>query len=127
MNKFETIEKHLKTLQPSELEQEFLAGVDDAVAALMPLGHLDVESVAASLSIHSACLRRKLKVITDLTASNYFNVLRFRKAVALLDLWPRYTITQIGQLCGFADNAHFTHAFHRWMDTSPSCYVAKGK
>ena len=127
MNRFDTYEKHLQTQHPGELEKEFLDDVANAVYALMPQGQVDVDVVASLLSIHPARLRRKLKDITGLTASNYFYVLRLRKVLSLLDAWPRYTITQIGQMCGFADNAHFTHAFKRWLDTSPSSYVARGR
>lgn len=127
MNRFDTSEKHLQALHPGELDKEFLGDVADAVFVLMPQGQVDVEAVASLLSIHPARLRRKVKNVTGLTASNYFYVLRLRKVISMLDAWPRYTITQIGQMCGFADNAHFTHAFKRWMDTSPSSYVARGK
>ena len=40
---------------------------------------------------------------------------------------PQYTMNDIALRCGFADNAHFTHAFKRVFGTPPSDYVSKSQ
>ena len=124
MSRYLTSESKLSSVHPTVLDSEFLDQTDDAIRALMYSGYPDVASVASHLSMHPAKLRRRLKAITGLRAGEYICVVRLRRALFMLDEWPRYTITQTGQLCGFADNAHFNHVFHRWMDMSPSDYVA---
>ena len=124
MSKYLTSESQLNCIHPTLLDKEFLDQTDAAIHTLMNTGYPDVESVASHLSMHPSKLRRRLKAITGLRAGEYICVVRLRRALSMLDEWPRYTITQTGQLCGFADNAHFNHVFHRWMDMSPSDYVA---
>ena len=125
MSKYLTSESQLNCIHPTLLDKEFLDQTDAAIHTLMNTGYPDVESVASLLSIHSAKLRHRLKAITGMRAGEYICVVRMRHAISMLDEWPRYTITQTGQMCGFADNAHFNHAFHRWMNISPSEYVSR--
>lgn len=123
MSKYHICEEHLKGIKPTAADQTFLDSVEDAVVRLMADGHLDIEVVASELCVHPTKLRRRVKTITGLTAHTFIYIIRLRKAFSMLSCYPRFSFLQTSQACGFADNAHFTHAFQRWVGCSPREYL----
>ncbi|MBR1545535.1 MAG: AraC family transcriptional regulator [Prevotella sp.] len=65
-------------------------------------------------------------MVTGLTAANYILAVRMDEAKRLLAEYPKYNISEVAHRCGFADNAHFGHAFKRVFKTTPLEF-AKGK
>lgn len=69
----------------------------------------------------------KIQAATGLTAANYLLTVRMGEARQRLLQCPRLTINEVAEQCGFADNAHFTHAFKRIFGYTPSEYVVLKK
>ncbi len=123
MNRFDTTEQLLNRLQLSTYEQELLARVEASVMKFMERGTPTVDAIAQELDMHPSKLRRHIKAATGIPASDFFNVVRLRHAMDMLRSYPRYTITDIAQTCGYADAPHFNHAFHRWIGMAPIKYI----
>ena len=79
--------------------------------------------VASELYMSMSQFRRKISAATGLTAANYILMIRMDEAKQLLDQYPKYTMSEIAQRCGFADSAHFTHVFKRLFGITPSDYT----
>ena len=84
---------------------------------------VDTARVASELYMSMSQFRRKISAATGLTAANYILMIRMDEAKQLLDQYPKYTMSEIAQRCGFADSAHFTHAFKRLFGITPSDYT----
>lgn len=83
----------------------------------------DTAHVASELCMSPTSFRRKIQAATGLTAANYILAIRMDEAKRLLAEHRELTMNDIAQRCGFADNAHFTHAFKRVFGTTPSDYA----
>lgn len=68
-----------------------------------------------------------ISAATGLTAANYILMIRMDEAKQLLGQYPKHTMSEIAERCGFADSAHFTHAFKRVFGSTPSDYVQSVK
>ena len=109
------------------ISDEFVEKANAVIRQLMPEGQADTKRVAAEMCLSPTQFRRKIQAATGLTAANYILTVRMDEAKHLLAAYyPQYTISEIAQKCGFADNTHFSHAFKRVFNTTPIEY-AKGK
>jgi AraC-like DNA-binding protein len=81
-----------------------------------------VDDAAATLGITSRTLQRRLAQ-AGLTFSEIVGEVRVRLAAQLLAS-PRPSLSEIGFLCGYADQAHFTREFTRRAGVPPARYRA---
>ena len=107
----------------SAANAEFLSNTNAVIHQLMPDGQVDTARVASELCLSTSQFRRRISAVTGLTAANYILMIRMDEAKQLLDQYPKYTMSEIAQRCGFADSAHFTHAFKRIFSITPSEYT----
>ncbi|MBQ9229856.1 MAG: AraC family transcriptional regulator [Prevotella sp.] len=114
--------------QPAQASaaDEFVEKANAVIRQLMKEGQTDTKRVAAEMCLSPAQFRRKIQAATGLTAANYILAVRMDEAKRLLAEYPKHTVSEIAQKCGFADNAHFGHAFKRVFNTTPLEY-ARGK
>ena len=111
----------------SDPDQQFLTKVNDLILRLMPEGKANIEHVSGALNISPSQFRRRIQHVTGLTPANYILTIRMDEAKKLLASYPDFTMSAIAARCGFADNAHFTHAFKRVFHCSPLEYVNSRK
>ena len=105
------------SLTPS---REFsLEQLDGVIHKLMPAAQADIPHVAEALSLSPSQFRRRIQTLTNLTPANYILAVRMAEAKRMLSLYPKYSISEISEHCGFADNSHFTHAFQRLFGMTP--------
>lgn len=104
-----------------------LSEVDAVILRLMPQGKADITHVAEHFCMSPSQLRRRIALETRLTPANYIMAVRMAEAKRLLALYPKHNINEVATLCGFADSAHFSHAFSRLFGVSPLKYVKQGK
>lgn len=123
MSKYTTIDDRLKQVQLKKEDKELLRHLEQIVLKKMGDGTPSVTMVADGLHMHPMKLQRKLKGSIGLTPGEYITIVRLKSALGYLADYPRYSITQVAQICGYADNSHFTHVFQRWFDTSPQGYL----
>ena len=104
-------------------DQNFTDKTNDIIRRLMTEGQVDTVGVATELNLSPSQFRRKIQAASGLTAANYILAIRMEEAKLLLAQHPKYTVSEIAMRCGFADNAHFTHAFKRIFHITPSEYI----
>ena len=83
---------------------------------------LDDVAGEAGLSKYHYC--REFKKATDLTPVEFINRTRCEYAKSLLES-KRYSVTEIGEMCGFSTSAHFSKTFRGFFGTYPSDYMKK--
>ncbi len=105
--------------------EEFLSRVEDAVRQLMREGAPTINAIASRLCITPSKFRRDVRSYLDLTPSDYIMLLRLRRALQMLDYYPRYSVAHVAEMCGFFDHAHFTHTFTDYFGLTPTQYIAK--
>jgi AraC-like DNA-binding protein len=93
------------------------ADVENAIAALLPHGHVRIEAVARRLNLSPRTLRRKL-ASEDVTFAGVLQSLRYD--LAKLHLEDRgLSISRIAWLLGYTEVSAFSHAFRRWSGRAP--------
>jgi len=79
------------------------------------------ETLAASLGVSPGYLDLCFRQEMNLTPMTYLNRYRVNQAKARLTT-SELSLTEIALAVGFADSAHFSHAFRREVGLSPSAY-----
>lgn len=118
-NQLQTVESEELADQQTPLDRQFLSEVDALIVELMAQGQADLEHVAAHLYIHPATFRRKMTAITGIPPAQYIMRRRIEEACNMLADYPKITIAEVAERCGFSDSAHFVHVFRRFKDTTP--------
>lgn len=85
-----------------------------------PIGTADV---AAAAAVSDSSLRRAFRETLRTTPRAYLQEMRVGRAVELL-ADPELSMTRIAAACGFADSSHFSHAFRKALNMTPSEYRA---
>lgn len=100
--------------------QNIAARVHGVLVEQLSLGEPSQHKVAAALHMSLRNLQRKL---AD-EGRSYTDILNdTRRELALSYIKdPRYTVSEITYLLGFADTSSFTRAFRRWTGQSPTAY-----
>ena len=120
--KYYELQQVLQSTKTSTYGHDFISAVNDSVYKLMPRGAAYLDNVASELKVSQSKLRRRIHNYTGITPA-YIMMLRMGEALRLLNVYPRYNISTIAMLCGFADHSHFTHTFIRFFGQSPMQYV----
>ncbi|WP_299781555.1 hybrid sensor histidine kinase/response regulator transcription factor [uncultured Formosa sp.] len=81
-----------------------------------------VEVLAKNLHLSRTHLHRKLKSITDQSASEFIRNIRLKHAIQLMKSGD-YKINEIGYSVGFNSHNYFTKAFKKQYGKSPSEYI----
>jgi len=102
-------------------DQQFMDRVNAAIFDIMGKSELTTETVASRLCITSQQLRRRIQAIVGAGGSNaYISTIRTNYAKDLLLNQRQLSITEVAQLCGFDDPAHFTRSFKKETGVTPS-------
>ncbi len=125
ISKFSAIQMMLDVKEMSTFDRAFVDSVDSTIVRLISFGKVSLDSLAAEFCISQSKLRRQIQNATGVTPAVYIMFVRMREAVHWLAMYPQDSISDIGQRCGFTDNAHFTHVFTRFFGCSPIQYVQK--
>ena len=109
--------------------EEYLADMDKAdivnrvkqiIVQTLPSGNCNKKQVAAELAMSPSALQQKLGQ-RDTSFLDILSDVREALAMSYIEQ-PRYSITEIGFLLGFADSSSFTRAFRKWAGKSPRDY-----
>ncbi len=104
-------------------DRRLLEMLSEALHASMQRGKVDIKTLATQMAMSTCQLNRRVKEATGQTTSDYVMGVRLAEAKQLLAEFPEITIFETAQHCGFADTAHFSHAFKRKEGLSPSEYI----
>ena len=86
-----------------------------------------LDEVMRSMPFHYDYLRKLFKKEVGVSPLEYLTELRMKSAETLLTaMWTNeYSITEIAQMCGFADSLYFSRVFKKHFGCAPSNYAQK--
>ncbi len=102
-------------------EFKFIQLLNSSIETNLQNATFGVEDLASSVYMSRMQLHRKLKAITDRSASNYIRVYRLNKAKSLLEHQDK-SIGEVAFDVGFNDPNYFSKTFHKEFGVSPSEY-----
>lgn len=116
--------QHSDTIKPHEIvvtsmDERFLNKALAVVEAHMDDGRFGVEAFTKEMAFSRTQLHRKLKAITGLSAGEFIQDIRLRRA-ALLIRQKADSITQIAYQVGFNDQSYFSKCFRKKFHVTPS-------
>lgn len=79
-------------------------------------------SIADQLGVSPRHLRRAFSDGIGLSPKQYAMMLRFQRALALLESEDRTSLGQVAQACGYFDQSHFNREFKRLGGLSPRAF-----
>ncbi|QMU28182.1 hybrid sensor histidine kinase/response regulator transcription factor [Adhaeribacter radiodurans] len=116
------------TLQPSEvvvtsLDEKFLQKVISILEANLSNSDFDVEMFSREIGMSRVQLHRKLKALTDQSASEFVRTFRLKRAASLLEQQAG-NISEVADSVGFNSIAYFTKCFKEHFGQKPSEFIA---
>ncbi len=116
-------------LKPREIaitpmDEVFLNKVKAVVEKYLGEEDFDVEILSREVGMSHSQIHRKLKALTNQSASQFIRSLRLHRAVELLKQ-KAGTVAEIAYQVGFGSQAYFTKCFHEQFGCSPKDYVRK--
>ncbi|WP_171044292.1 helix-turn-helix transcriptional regulator [Pseudoalteromonas citrea] len=112
----------LRIMSPAHMTESNSAILANLAQVIMSLGLLDIDlpKVAHSLALSVRTLQRRLGQL-NMKFSSIVQEVRVKHAGILL-LEGQLGISEIGFICGFSDQAHFSRVFKMWTGLSPKQY-----
>ncbi|MBC7892570.1 MAG: response regulator, partial [Sphingobacteriaceae bacterium] len=109
--------------EPARLkaEQQFINRLTAVVMAHLDNTDFTVEALAEGVNMSRTQLHRKLKMLTNTTATNFIRDLRLAKAAELLQL-DEENVTQVAYTVGFDNLSYFAKVFQERYGVLPSQY-----
>ncbi len=108
-----------RALHKDKFQGIFLQKVNAVITANLQTHGYNAESLARSMALSKAQLYRKVKTVTQMAPGQYITHFRLQKAEELLQETD-LTISEIAYRCGFISLSHFSRAFNRMYQSSPS-------
>lgn len=81
--------------------------------------NFSIGDIAYSIGISESYFRHIFKEATKISPKKYINFVRCKKAQELIKE-KKYSMSQIAEMCGFIDLAHFSKTFKKTMQVPPS-------
>ncbi|GAA4450025.1 hypothetical protein GCM10023189_10020 [Nibrella saemangeumensis] len=103
-------------------EQQFLDRLTAAVLAHLDNADFSVENLAESVNLSRVQLHRKLKALTNTTATDFIRYIRLAKAAEFLRTGNQ-SVTQVAYAVGFANLSYFAKMFQEQYGKLPSEYA----
>ena len=126
----EKFSKSIK-INPSEItatsiDEKFLQRALAAVEQNMDNPQFDTEEFCRSVGMSRANVHRKLKALTDLSATGFIRTIRLKRAAQLLTQQAG-TVAEIAYQTGFSNLSYFTKCFKETFGVLPSGFSEKDK
>lgn len=106
----------------NKLDQQFLKKACEAIESNFQNYDYGVEELSKDVSLSRVHLYRKIKNLTDLSASEFIRSVKLKKASSLL-LESDSSISQIAYQTGFASPSYFSKCFKERFKISPKEYI----
>ncbi len=82
---------------------------------------LDLKSLSQRLGVHPVHLSRAVPKYLGSSLGAYIRQQRIKRSLSYIQD-ARYSLTDIANLCGFADQSHFTRTFKLYLNRTPSSF-----
>ena len=99
-------------------DKEFISKLVDIIPSHMVKGNIDMDSIAAALSMSRKQLRERITAIMGMTPVAFVLQVRLNYASNLI-VNSDTPMTAIAQQCGFSNQAHFSKMFKQQFGVSP--------
>ena len=116
-------------LKPSDIaitpmDEVFLNKVKAVVEKHLSDEDFDVETLSREVGMSRMNVHRKLKALTNQSASQFIRSMRLQRAMELLKQ-NAGTVAEIAYQVGFGSQAYFTKCFHEQFGCAPKEYIQK--
>ena len=108
------------------MDEQFIKKAMSVLETHMDNSEFNVETFVKEMGIGRTFLYQKIKALTDLSANDFIQNIRLKRAAQLLkdtDL----SISEIAYKVGFSEPKYFSTCFKKHFSISPSVYVANNK
>lgn len=106
----------------SELDDKFYKKAIETVEKFYTEPDFDVDHFAVEMFVSRSQLYNKLKAITNLSANEFINTFRLKKAIDLIKE-GELQISEIAYTVGFNDPKYFSRIFKKYYQKSPSAFL----
>lgn len=106
----------------SELDEKFYNKAIETVEKFYTEPDFDVDHFAVEMFVSRSQLYNKLKAITNLSANEFINTFRLKKAIDLIKE-GELQISEIAYTVGFNDPKYFSRIFKKYYQKSPSAFL----
>ncbi len=109
-------------IEAGNLDQYFLNKVNTAIEENLTNENFTVDMLASEMKLSRSQLHRKLKQISDQSASEYITMVRIGKATSLLSS-NDYNVDEVAYKVGFNSHSYFTKCFKKIHGKTPKEYL----
>lgn len=109
----------------SKEDLDWLAQVEAIALRVIKNSNYSVEDLAKDLTTSRRQVFRRIKKTTGLTPKKYFNAIRLRKALTILETEKPLTLTEVCYAVGFENTTHFANLFEAEFGKRPHDFLKK--
>lgn len=102
-----------------DLDKKLIQKATHAIEENLQNPNFGVDDLAAELAISRSHLHRKLKSLTDQSATEFIRYVKVQYAIRLMKQ-KKMPVNEIGFMAGFNSHSYFTKSFKRFTGHSPS-------
>lgn len=117
---------HLKSIAHTKADENFLELLNDTISNAILDTELDVERLSKIMHMSRITLYRKIKAVSNLSPIELINIIRLKKAAALLRE-GNYKIYEVSDMVGYSSQSNFTRSFTKQFNMTPTEYVQQLK
>lgn len=103
----------------NELNDKFVKKALEVVHKNISNSEFGKDEFASEMNVSPSLLYQKLKALTGQSPLDFIRTIRFNHAMELLQS-QKYSITEIGEMCGFSSPSYFSTAFKKHFGKSPA-------
>jgi signal transduction histidine kinase/DNA-binding response OmpR family regulator len=116
----------IATTQMSKEDKVFINRLVDVIHVQMAKGDIDMDRIAAAMSVSRKMLRQRVMDITGLTPVTFALQVRLKRASRMLLSNEEIPLSTIASKCGFQTPSHFSKSFKQLYGISPIQYRKNG-
>jgi AraC-like DNA-binding protein len=109
----------------NKLNDRFIKKAMETVRANMANENFGKDEFASAMNVSSSLLYKKIKSLTDQSPVDFIQSIRLNYAMELLKT-KKHSITEVGEICGFASISYFSQRFKKYYGKTPSEALEEG-
>ncbi len=110
-----------KDIKATSVQQKFLQKIKEVVEKNIDNDQFSIEDLGEAIFMSRSQVHRKLKAVTDQSATQFIRNYRLHRAAELIKI-NSGNITEIAYQVGFSSQTYFSKCFQELFGTSPSEY-----
>jgi DNA-binding response OmpR family regulator len=106
----------------NELDKSFIERITKYIEENISDPELSLNDLYQFSGMSRTAFYHKLKILIDISPSDFIRSIRFKKAITLLKR-NRHSISEVAYLVGFSDPKYFSTSFKKYFGKSPSAFL----